>query len=1541
MCYRGKAKMSSLCALSVSVLRKKEEAVVVVAAGGPRAVAAALRDLSPSQKRRELNELAAAVLDAEETQRKAFGGIPLRVLRAACCKLALVFLVLALGVLVPLVAIAASSQPSTTVARGARSAPLLAVNEACDVATLEVVVGDVDAAAMVHADSSSSSSSSSSGVPLSAALIPAGSADSTKAHQDDADRADRDASLAARQSDVGPADDDAHAGRADKTSSGTSARASADATTDRPVDSASCATGPAGHTPVSDCAAEAEGDKRSDCHESSDSAAAADGAEDAADGQSGTGHEGHEDHEDHEGPQDPESSSGEDAVMGLTDSDTAEHSPDSGFSEGLPDSQHTDLSAVPAGSSAGDDVPDDAATPEDGERQDGEVPDAPAIPVVADIRLAGAAERAAGARQGQLASAMAANERYVGRLRQTSLFAREAARRRLLPRTPLQSLLHRLGRQQPGARDRDRRDREARAGMAAMADALDALAEAHGALGARLRAAFEGRAWADARDASLWAALASLRSGPATRAYAHYAAHLPRWSALMAQLRAASSPFRGLCASALGPRDASVTPEAVALGPLRHLEQLSLLGPFANAPVLAYAPLAGAAAETEARELRAWALRLTQRVADIPSSAVVTTNQWTRFDAVTLNFNLLRPQLAVLHYNAGCNLDKKETHMVTRLVVDGEVLPGSATVNGNVLWHTNTVSVPVDLGTGNHVVELWVEETPKAKKQKMAHMIWDLARKEDTGLSPTAHDLWEVRVHQHQLQLRSDVRAEIDSPLATACRFFNTLCCALGTVTLLCLCFSAMFGAFFDLLDDASRQQQQEGPLQAQQGSGSDVVASALTSVRALASAVLAVVALPYAVHLTASIAEGRGIYPIRRRLFPRTWVSRALNAAYALLTVPGSLLAPLCARGLYAAYAPADALQYAVIWNASVHGAMILLFLASDMGLLALWLLVPECALAFAGLPPKKAIFAAIESYQLCLNTTAVPGDQTSILAGPVGLGVPRSGLLQAAEVVLSVVLLTSFAAFCLVRGPALLPLLFGVLWMADLALDLSLQGTAVRECSSARRHRGLGLAADDGRWAQLDLALAVHKWARVALAALAVSALAQILWQRCLLAWVVTALVAVHAAVLASSARADMHPGSTYWEANRRVFEAVMAYGGFKAARLLQRVLARPTSLGSRCMTLCLLAGAVAGTALFLALSLWPVLARLRRPRGRPEERRAQERQRRRLVERSVRFQGLFVLTGHVGLVVALASVVVALFGVFLGASVTRAESHDYGDSAAASGAAVAPELPELPVCRLRFTRQNLTVVDVGLLITASYKAPRTAQAMLARWFGPAWRVAGPGGASDATHFVQFYEFVSRDNATCVLSIRGTDNLHDMLRDADIWLHSALLRALQVVIPGSPALPHSIMRSMVDWSAPSFLKKYHYEPLERWLAEHPCADRVFIGHSLGGGLAQIASVKGQGPSVAFSPPGMLLTSAKFRVPKGEVHRRMEHWSVAVIPERDVVPMMDVQRGLVQHIPCRSANPLDCHSSVRTTCYLLKSCGDPYGRSITPPPLC
>eukprot|EP00727_Mastigamoeba_balamuthi_P002025 m51a1_g1182 hypothetical protein (149) ;mRNA; f:390152-391254 len=97
-----------------------------------------------------------------------------------------------------------------------------------------------------------------------------------------------------------------------------------------------------------------------------------------------------------------------------------------------------------------------------------------------------------------------------------------------------------------------------------------------------------------------------------------------------------------------------------------------------------------------------------RKVVDIPTvGTIVTTNVWTRLDAVTLSFNLQLPRFAVLQYDAGCNIVGEASHMVTHLRVDGQVLPGSTVLNGYLAWHTNTASVPIELTAGNHVVELW------------------------------------------------------------------------------------------------------------------------------------------------------------------------------------------------------------------------------------------------------------------------------------------------------------------------------------------------------------------------------------------------------------------------------------------------------------------------------------------------------------------------------------------------------------------------------------------------------------------------------------------------------------------------------------------------------------------------------------------------------------------------------------------------------------------------------------------------------------------
>eukprot|EP00727_Mastigamoeba_balamuthi_P007850 m51a1_g3686 hypothetical protein (578) ;mRNA; r:336323-338745 len=568
-------------------------------------------------------------------------------------KLALIFLVFSLGALASLVAIAASSRPSAAVARGARSAPLLSADTdaddhtstdasasrssdvfqglgspviigrhalahsalcsagastdgdvVCDVATLEVVIGDVDTAETIHGGNRST--------------------DSPRA-QDDAVRA---ASGPASRSDADSADDDTHRGQEATTHSDTSA--GADATTCRPVPSQSpvpaspsCATRPASDSAASDCAA-GEVDTRSDCHENSDSAAAVDGAEAAADEQRGA---------DHEDSEEPQSSSGEDAMMGWDDpvmgfsEGRVEHSPDSGVAMGIPDSQHTDLHGITAGTGVPGEALDATTMTENNDTKDGEVPDdvpdavmahedmvalnAVMRPVVERKRPSNPEDDAAWIRRSQLVGAANRNDEYVARLCAISLFAREAACTRLLPRRPLQSLLLRH-RKQPG---NNHRDSAARRSMAAMADALDTLAEAHTAFGAQLQAAVGARAWADPRETPLWAALGSLRAGKATRAYADFTRQRAGWTVLMGELRASSRAFRRLCAD-FAARNGSLTPEVAALEPVDRLEQLSLLVPTANASVLGHAPIASAAAAREARELRAWLVRVSKCAAD-------------------------------------------------------------------------------------------------------------------------------------------------------------------------------------------------------------------------------------------------------------------------------------------------------------------------------------------------------------------------------------------------------------------------------------------------------------------------------------------------------------------------------------------------------------------------------------------------------------------------------------------------------------------------------------------------------------------------------------------------------------------------------------------------------------------------------------------------------------------------------------------------------------------------------------------------------------
>jgi len=93
--------------------------------------------------------------------------------------------------------------------------------------------------------------------------------------------------------------------------------------------------------------------------------------------------------------------------------------------------------------------------------------------------------------------------------------------------------------------------------------------------------------------------------------------------------------------------------------------------------------------------------------------------------------------------------------------------------------------------------------------------------------------------------------------------------------------------------------------------------------------------------------------------------------------------------------------------------------------------------------------------------------------------------------------------------------------------------------------------------------------------------------------------------------------------------------------------------------------------------------------------------------------------------------------------------------------------------------------------------------------------------------------------------------------------------------------------------------------------------------GHSLGGGLSGIMGANFNIMSVAFSPPGLALTHKKFDMKR----RSMAQYSVALLPMRDPVVLVDAHFGLVQHTICRRGLPMLCHIPGEMICDLIARC--------------
>ena len=98
--------------------------------------------------------------------------------------------------------------------------------------------------------------------------------------------------------------------------------------------------------------------------------------------------------------------------------------------------------------------------------------------------------------------------------------------------------------------------------------------------------------------------------------------------------------------------------------------------------------------------------------------------------------------------------------------------------------------------------------------------------------------------------------------------------------------------------------------------------------------------------------------------------------------------------------------------------------------------------------------------------------------------------------------------------------------------------------------------------------------------------------------------------------------------------------------------------------------------------------------------------------------------------------------------------------------------------------------------------------------------------------------------------------------------------------------------------------------------------------GQSLGGGISLITGAQTGIPAIAVSGPNCLLSRKTFDPPLSE--DAINRYLFNIVPERDLIPQIDDLGNLYQRIKChgKKNDPWACHSSLRTLCEILYTCG-------------
>jgi len=145
--------------------------------------------------------------------------------------------------------------------------------------------------------------------------------------------------------------------------------------------------------------------------------------------------------------------------------------------------------------------------------------------------------------------------------------------------------------------------------------------------------------------------------------------------------------------------------------------------------------------------------------------------------------------------------------------------------------------------------------------------------------------------------------------------------------------------------------------------------------------------------------------------------------------------------------------------------------------------------------------------------------------------------------------------------------------------------------------------------------------------------------------------------------------------------------------------------------------------------------------------------------------------------------------------------------------------------------------------------------------------------------------------------------------------------------------------LRERYDEPVYNYVQKNLSSSLRRSRVDGVANKTVFvIGHSLGGGIAEIVAAKfaDQGYSNVYSfglsSPGTVYSSSKF----GFSVEALDKSSISVLPRRDPVSSVDRHGGVAQTIECDAAEMVLCHLCTRSFCEIFQDCGTHLARNVS-----